>query len=93
MKEEGNMWVSLEKKKKKTKREIWRGANRWMVLGKRGGDFLKFFLSSLLSQIYENRTVGIRRVKNEKCSTQRGLRVGYQKHGISQRIQVKIRKI
>ena len=38
-----------------------------------GENFKKKFLSSLLSQIYGNRTVGIRRDKHEKCSTRRGL--------------------
>ena len=46
-----------------------------------------------LSQIYGNLTVGIRRAKNEKCSTRRRLCVGTKKHGISPRIQVKIQKI
>ena len=40
-----------------------------------------FFLSSFLSQIYENLTIGFRRVKNEKCSTRQGLCVGTKNTG------------
>ena len=36
-----DMWVPL-KKKRDTKREIWRGTNR-RALGERGEDFLNFF--------------------------------------------------
>ena len=49
----------------------------------RGSEF-----SKLLSTIYGDRLVGICRAKNESSSTRRGLRVGYQKHRISPRIQV-----
>ena len=56
--------------------------------------FFKFFFFSLLSsQIHGNLTVGIRRVKNEKMLYATRATRGYQKHGISPRIQVKIWKI
>ena len=59
----------------------------------RGKRVIIFFFSLIVfSQIHGNLTVGIRREKHEKCSTRRGLRVGYQKQGISPRIQVKIQK-
>ena len=47
-------------------------------------DFLIFFLLNLLSSIHGVMTVGFRRVKHEKSSTQRGLRVGTKKMGFHQ---------
>ena len=45
-------------------------------------DSFKFFLFSLvISQIYENQTVGFRQDKHEKCSRKRGLRVGTKNTG------------
>ena len=39
-------------------------------------DFYLFFFSSLLSQIYGNRTVGFRRNKKHSWTTRRELRIG-----------------
>ena len=47
-------------------------------------DFFLFFFSLVISHIYENLTVGIRRAKNEKCSTRRGLRVGTKKEDFTE---------
>ena len=44
-------------------------------------EILIFFLLNLLSSILEFLTVGFRRVKHEKCSTRRGLRVGTKNTG------------
>ena len=43
--------------------------------------FFLFSLLNLLSSIPEFLTVGFRRVKHEKCSTRRGLRVGTKNTG------------
>ena len=47
-------------------------------------NFKFLFLFSFLSQIYGNLTVGFRRVKHEKCSTRRELRVGNKNTGFHQ---------
>ena len=70
------------KKKDKTKRET----KERMDGRQNEGDteffffFLKF-LYSLLSQIHENLTVGIRRDKHGKCFKRRGLRVSTRNTG------------
>ena len=43
--------------------------------------FFNFFLYKFISQIYGNLTVGFRRDKHEKCSTQQGLRVSTRNTG------------
>ena len=40
--------------------------------GKEEIDFLKFFFSLFIYQIYENRTIGIRRIKNESALRDEG---------------------
>ena len=55
--------------------------------------FFLILFSSFLSQIYENRTVGIRQIKNESALRDEGYAWVPKKHGISPRIQVKVRKI
>ena len=44
-------------------------------------EFIFFLLLNLLSSIHGVPTVGFRRVKHEKCSTQRGLCVGTKNTG------------
>ena len=78
MKEKGDMWVPLLKifLKKKSKED---GDRRESVKKTEGERF--FFFLSLLSSIYGVLTVGIRWVKNEKCSTRRGLHVSTKNKG------------
>ena len=79
------------KKKNKTKRQT---VGREQRAAWEGEEFFFFFLfCSFLSQIYENRTVGIRRIKNESALRDEGYAWVPKKHGISSRIQVKVRKI
>ena len=72
MKEKWDMWVLLEKNHKSKK---WLDGQQKDETKK----ILFFFLSIRFSQIHENLTVGIRRAKNKKCSTRRGLCVGTKK--------------
>ena len=55
------------------------------VHGQRGSNegerFFNFSLSNILSSIHGVSTAGFRRVKHEKCSTQRGLCVGTKNTG------------
>ena len=83
MKEKGTCGSHLKKKQNKNKRkkteQIDRGVERVPIF---------FFLFSyFISQIHENLTFGIRRVKNEKCSTRRGLRVGTKNTGFHQELR------
>ena len=79
------MWVPLDKKKKKTKaktkqKESEGTVEAWEKISQR--EKKKFLF--ILSQIYGNPTVGIRRDKHEKCSTRRGLRVSTRNTGFHQ---------
>ena len=47
-------------------------------------EILFIYFLSLLSSIYGNQTVGIRRDKKEKCSTRGGLRVSTKNKGFHQ---------
>ena len=69
------MWVPLKEKEKKMKMKA-KGRRRTED-ARQAERYLIFFLS----QIYGNLTVGIRRAKNEKCSTRRGLRMGTKNTG------------
>ena len=80
------MWVPPKEKEKekktkqKTKQKKEDGMNiSESVREERKKNFN--FLSSLLSQIYENLSAGFRRDKHEKCSTRRGLRVSTRNTG------------
>ena len=75
MKEKEDMWVPL-KKNIIVKREELEQKD-----GEKIEDFNFFFSLFILSQIYGNRIVDFRRVKNEKCSTRRGLRVSTKNTG------------
>ena len=66
MKEKGKYGSHLKKKKKKKKR---RGSRTNREYGKER-DF--FFFSLFFSQIYGNRTVGIRRIKNKSALRDEG---------------------
>ena len=78
------MRVPLQKKDK-TKKKRWKETDRiWVSSREFFFLFFSFFFSNLLSQIHGNLTVGIRRDKHEKCSTQRGLRVGTRNTGFHQ---------
>ena len=70
------MWVPHKEFKKK------RSKNKKLRETKRGGErsgkesfFIIFFLNYVHSQILKFPTIGFRRDKHGKCSTQRGLRV------------------
>ena len=79
------MWVPLKEKEKKIKiKKEWEDEQTGESMEERGREILNFFLSSFLSQIYGNLTVGFRRAKDEKCSTRRGLRVGTKNTGFHQ---------
>ena len=43
--------------------------------------YIYIFFSLVISQIYENLTVGFRWAKNEKCVTRRGLHLGTKNTG------------
>ena len=75
------MWVPHKKTTKaKTKQKESEGtAEAWEMISQREKKYI-FFLF-ILSQIYENLTVGFRRDKHEKCSTRRGLRVSTKNTG------------
>ena len=78
MKEKGDMWVPLKKKTHKRNgscRQRDGASERYFF------NFFSFSLLSLLSSIHGVPTVGFRRVKHEKCSTRRGLRVGTKNTG------------
>ena len=85
MKEKWNMRVPFLKNNNKNKNS--KGGNldddRRESVKNGGGEIFifYFFLLSLLSSIYGNRTVGIHWVKNEKCSTRRGLHMSTKNKG------------
>ena len=63
-----DIWVPLKKKIKiKNNKALDQTERDRERIGKER--FFNFFSLSFLSQIYRNLTVGIRRAKNEKCST------------------------
>ena len=74
-------YVSHKKNKIKIKIKIKRGRRRTGRESVRERMFLIFFLLLLLSSIYGNRIVGIRRAKKAKCSIRRGLRMGTKNTG------------
>ena len=79
MKEKGTCGSHLKKKLKAKGRRLTKDAHQAeRDSGRERFDF--FFLSLLSSQIHGNLTFGFRRVKNEKCSTRRELRVGTKKN-------------
>ena len=85
MKENGHVGPTKKKIKQNIKGKLSNGNDRGRRERERVMRFLFFyFSSSLLSQIYENLTVGFCRAKNEKCSTRRGLRVGTKNTGFHQ---------
>ena len=75
------MWVPHQKKKQKNKNKMKakgrraRRPERFFLI------FFSFYFSNLISQIYENLTVGFHRDKHGKCSTGRGLRVSTKNPG------------
>ena len=75
-----DMWVLLKEKEKKRIKKQTEGKKPAEAFGK-GENFFKNFLSSFLSQIHENMTVGFRRDKHEKCSARRWLRVSTRNTG------------
>ena len=79
-----DMWVPLKKKDKHLNQ-----TETDRVREVRENFFFFFFRSSFLSQIYGNWTIGIRRIKTKLLYATKATS-GYQKHGILQRIQVKI---
>ena len=87
------MWVPLQKKKRPNKKKWKETDRRWVSSREFFFFFFSFYFSNLLSQIHGNMTVGIRRDKHEKVLYATRATRGYQKHGISLRIQVNIRKI
>ena len=77
----GSHYKNKKIKKNKTKR--FKTKKQTVDREQRGKEreilFIYFLL--LLSSIYGNRTVGIRRAKKEKCSTRRGLCVSTKNKG------------
>ena len=72
-----DIWVPLKEREKKNEKQNERKERQKgdrTVKGEFLFSLLFYFLLS--SQIHENLIVGFRRVKNEKCSTRRGLHVG-----------------
>ena len=80
MERKRDIWVPL-KKNKTQQNEAERTNRRGEPKTEREKNIYIFFISLLSSQIHGNLTVGFRRVKNEKCSTRRGLRVGTKNTG------------
>ena len=71
VKENGHVGPTLKKKTKQKQKER-EGDVRENGAGRSLLNFFYFFLLSLLSSIYGNRTVGIRRGKNEKALLDEG---------------------
>ena len=70
------MWVPLKEKKKMKSKMKGRRDRRETEGASRENFYFSILFFLLFSKIHGNLTVGFRRVKNEKCSTRRGLRVG-----------------